>query len=321
MNDILFGLGGESSDDDDAPQPPPPNFTQQNVQVVNLLSMSDSDEESMSGNESNKSENENSGNGDDGNDDDSDDDCYYDEIWVAENESGKGLNVPPLSKWKELSLFNPIIVTVGKAKRNMWAQAMEEIKLIRQNVADLKLSLDIISPAAPPMLKVYHTLFGPSSLLSINFCRQLQITKTEFLHFLFTFYISCKNQLNVSTMHESMEINSNVLMSQKKYTAIWNDIKRQEGNTKQIEFWKIIEQTTNQQLRLLFMSSDTNFPYLLGYDDDKIHFEYSTRTKMDGLSQQHHVKDNRKGLTLHTCAFSATCVPVSVSFQQTGESV
>ena len=42
---------------------------------------------------------------------------------------------------------------------------------------------------------------------------------------------------------------------------------------------------------------------------------------MNGLSQQHHVKENKKGLTLHTCAFSATCVPVAVSFQRFGESV
>ena len=315
MNDILFGLGCESSDDDDPP-PPRPNLNNRAVQIVNLLSESDDEDDDC---ESNNGSNKNGHNN--GDDRDDDEESFYDTFWVTENESGKSLNVPPLSKWKEIDLFKPITITVGKAKRNMWVQAMEEIKLIRQNISELQLPLDVASPAAPPMLKVYHTLFGPTSLLSINFCRQLQMTKTEFLHFLFTFYVSCKNQLDVATMHESMEIKSDILMPLKKYTSIWNKIKKQEGNTKQIEFWKVIEQTTNQQLRLLFMSSSDDFPYLLGYDDDKIHFEYSSKTKMDGLGQQHHVKDNRKGLTLHMCAFSATCVPVVVSFQQTGESV
>ena len=110
-------------------------------------------------------------------------------------------------------------------------------------------------------------------------------------------------------------------MSTKDYNSLWTKIRDYEGTLKAASFWKIIEDSTNQQLKTLFLSDDDNFPYLFGFDDDKLHFAYSRSTKMEGLSPQHHVKDNRRGLTLHTCAYPATCVPVAVRFQRLGESV
>ena len=42
---------------------------------------------------------------------------------------------------------------------------------------------------------------------------------------------------------------------------------------------------------------------------------------MSRLSPQHHVKDKHPKLTFHTCAFSTTCVLVSVHFQRIGKSM
>lgn len=259
--------------------------------------------------------------------DGSDDDMMNDEMNFVDLISKMGMtsttqpSAPSLSKWEEIGLFNKIHVTVAKAKRSMWVQAMAEIDLIKKNVSELRLPMDVAGITASPLHKLYHTLFGSSSVLSNIFCQQLQTTKKEYLHFIFTFLLSCKNQQSAMTMHQSMEINTNILMSLSEYSTLWSKIKDQQGNIRQLEFWKLLEGTVNQQLKILFLSSAAQFPYLLGYDDDKLHFEYSGRTMMGGLSQQHHVKDNRKGLTLHTCAFSATCVPVSVCFQRFGESV
>ena len=122
-------------------------------------------------------------------------------------------------------------------------------------------------------------------------------------------------------IHKTKEINSQLLMPLQEYNAIWADIRQQAGSLKQNEFWMIVENIVNEELKTLFMSSEPNFPYLIGYDDDKVHFDYSLITKMHGLSQQFHACDNHKGLTLHTCAYSAICVPVAVHFQREGESV
>ena len=122
-------------------------------------------------------------------------------------------------------------------------------------------------------------------------------------------------------MHTSFEIKKEILMTLKKYNLLWTNIKQQSGTLKISQFWKALEETVNGQLKILFLSDDESFPYLFGFDDDKLHFNYSSVTEMSGISKQHHVKDNRRGLTLHTCAYSATCVPVAVSFQRAGESV
>ena len=223
--------------------------------------------------------------------------------------------VPSLSQWKEVPSFGSIQVTVGKGKRAMWAQAKEEIYLVKKNVAEMVLAPDVASEAASPLLKTYHTLFGTSSLLCNCFCRYLGMTKSEYLHFLFSFTLSCKNQQSVPTMESSREFKDNVIMDPSKYVKYWTSIKEKKGDSRNQAFWRIVEDAVNQQLKTLFMSADTDFPYLLGYDDDKLHFDYSGTSDMQGLSPQHHVKDNRKGLTLHTCAYSATGIPVCISFQ------
>ena len=219
---------------------------------------------------------------------------------------------PPLNKWKEMSQFLPISITVAKAKRSMWIQAKQEIVLIKNNINELKFPSDVTSIAPSPLYKVYQTLFGSNSLLSNDFCRYLDLTKKEYLLFIFTYFVSCKNQQAVSTMHKSREINKEYLMPVKEYNALWTKIRDYEGTLRRASFWKVVEESTNQQLKTLFLSGDENFPYLFGFDDDKLHFGYGRATKMEGLSPQHHVKDNRRGLTLHTCAYPATCVPVAI---------
>ena len=229
--------------------------------------------------------------------------------------------VPKLNEWKELPRFQPIKVTVAKAKRSMWSQAQVEVETIKKNIAELNLPTDVVGTASTPLYKVYQFLFGTSSQICGTFCRTLGITKKDYLHFILTFILSCKNQQSVENMLSSMEINKKFIMPSDENKTVWTRIQNQSGSVKVDSFWRLIENATNQELKALFLSSDDEFPYLLGFDDDKLHFSYSKNTKMEGLSPQHHVKDNRRGLTLHTCAYPATCVPVAVSFQRLGESV
>ena len=299
MNDNLFGLHDDASDDEQ------PFLPTTSVNFVDLISGDD-------GEANNLGENYNQQNCSD----DDDDNDYADD-----DDDPSASIAPPLSKWKEIDGFKKISLSVARSKRNMWIQARSEIELIRENIFGIRLPNDVASMASTPLSKVYHTLFGQSSHLCATFCRYLRVSKTEYLHFIFTHLVSCKNQQSVSALHSSMEINNKVLMPLKHYTRIWTKIRDHEGSMKELDFWKIVESATNQQLKQLFLSNDENFLYLLGYNNDKLHFDYSSKSKLSGLSPQHHVKDNRKGLTLHTCAYSATCVPVTVHFQRMGEGV
>ena len=322
MDDILRAAGaGDSSDDDDDDIVPAIIFPT----IIDVDLDNNNENNNTENNDNEKNDNNADGRDDDSTlasknsfDADSCDDSSAEPLPITFSDDSLA---PPLAKWKEINYFHPIQITVSKSKRNMWLQAQEEINLVKSNIAELKVSSDVASVAATPMSKVYHSLFGSSSLLCGIFCRHLGIPKIKYLHFLFTYIISCKNQQSVATLFESMEINHDFLMPLEHYKNLWSLIKNQQGSLKELDFWKMIENATNQQLKQLFLSTDENFTYLVGYDDDKLHFDYSSNSKMSGLSPQHHVKDNRRGLTLHTCAFSATCVPVSVHFQRIGESV
>ena len=296
----LFGIDF-SDDDDDSTNTEP-------AEILNVNEINNDNSESI------RIINE------EGDDEESDDDyfIYENEIPLISNGNDQ---TPSLNKWKESSLFDPIILTVSKAQRSMWIQAKQEVLLIKNNINEIKFPSDVTSTAPSPLYKVYQTLFGSNSLLCNNFCRYLDITKKEYLLFIFTFIVSCKNQQALSVMFKSREINGEYLMPVSDYNALWCKIRDYEGTLRQESFWKIIENSTNQQLRTLFLANEEDFPYLFGFDDDKLHFAYSRTTKMEGLSPQHHVKDNRRGLTLHTCAYPATCVPVAVRFQRLGESV
>ena len=270
----------------------------------------------------NNTENENQ-EGDDNNDISSNaDGNINDDIDDGEEEwENSNVKVPPLAQWKEDELFSPHLITVGKGKRNIWAQAQKEAAMVKQNIIELELPSDVAGIAASHLFKVYQTLFGTSSQLYEVFHRYLKISTVDYLQFLSTYFISCKNQQSAANLHASAEINSDMLMPLSAYTGYWTAIRDIESNRRQREFWDLVEEAVNQQLRLLFISPKKTFPYLLGFDDDKLHFEYSAKSNMQGLSRQHHQKDARKGLTLHTCAYSATCVPLTVSFQRMGESV
>ena len=41
-----------------------------------------------------------------------------------------GDSTPAFSKWKEIYLLNDIIITAGKARREMWLQGKKEVSLI-----------------------------------------------------------------------------------------------------------------------------------------------------------------------------------------------
>ena len=273
-----------------------------------------SDIESISSDTTKDSRNDHDGNGDDEWDE-------YEQRMFFLSSADAFAKAPALQDWKEVDDFQPISVTVAKSKRTMWEQAQEEIRLIRKNIQSLIVPTDVTSNTSSSARKVYHVLFGSSSLLCMNFCNYLDMTKKDYLQFLFTFILSCKNQQSAAMLHASKEINTEMLMPLSIYNMYWAKIRDFEGNLKQPEFWKLIEEGINRQLKNLFLSDDLTFPYLIGYDDDKVHFCYSKETKMSGLSQQYHACDHRNGLTLHTGAFSATCVPIHVSFQRRGESV
>ena len=92
---------------------------------------------------------------------------------------------------------------------------------------------------------------------------------------------------------------------------------------RQQPFWMSVEECVNTSFKALFLGNKRNGgeSYLIGLDDDKLHFNYSSKSPMQGLKGTYHACDHRKGFTLHTAALSGSCVPICVMYQRELESV
>ena len=231
--------------------------------------------------------------------------------------------IPKLTQWNEVDIYdNDIILTVGKARRRLWHQCKKEVMILKKNISNL--SLPQVDTSRSDIYKIYQYLFGPNSILCETFCRHLTgLTKQDYLRFLITYFSSCQSQMSLGIMYYSRAIDTSDFMEHETYNLLWARISALTGSRRQNAFWIILEETANKLFKSLFMDDDeNNFPsYLLGIDDDKLHYNYGKNSALNGLKPTHHVKDNKKGFTLHTAAFSATCVPVTVCFQRDQESV
>ena len=230
---------------------------------------------------------------------------------------------PKLSQWEEDKVENDnISVTVAKARRRLWKKAKEEVLRIKKNVFDLKQLYQ--DQNRDDFYYLYRYMFGSSSLLAETLIRNLNgISEYDYLKFMITFLMSCKNQMSVPMMHFCQMINSDDLMDTDSYNLLWARLGTMGGSMRQQPFWMTMEETVNTTFKALFLGDDKDSrdTYLIGLDDDKLHFNYSNKSSMQGLKGTYHACDHRKGFTLHTAALSASCVPICVMFQRELESV
>ncbi len=134
--------------------------------------------------------------------------------------------------------------------------------------------------------------------------------------------------MSVPNLHDSDD-HIKTLMATKEYNVIWKKIATMDRHTHGESFWQEVEAVFNNCYTQLFMVGDSHddvtgidearaaFDYVVGLDDDKVHYNYSQSTKADGLKKGHHAKDNRHGFTTHTACHSETADTLNVYFQRT----
>lgn len=239
---------------------------------------------------------------------------------------------PPVSDWKEIDASSKIDLTVAKARRLLWEQAQSVINLHRDNVTALQ-GLSGAEITTSGIDKVYKLLFGPKSKLAVLFKDEIDLTEEQYLLFLMSYFKSCRFRMSVGNLQESDD--NFYLMPVKDYNLIWSKIAKLPRQSSSESFWQQVELIMNKNYKQLFMEStgtvsrnetdssdeELSMKFVMGLDDDKIHYNYSADTYTDGLSKDHHAVDNRHGFTAHTLAHSATAAPIHVSFQRLMESV
>lgn len=133
--------------------------------------------------------------------------------------------------------------------------------------------------------------------------------------------------MTVPNLHDSDDT-IELLMGADEYNSVWRKIDEMPRHSSGESFWQEVEKLLNECLCQLFMAQsneieDSGDPvyYIVGLDGDKLHYNWSSETRCDGLKKDHHAKDNHLGFTSHTVCHSASAVPVNISFQHTNETV
>ena len=85
-------------------------------------------------------------------------------------------------------------------------------KLVIKNINKIVLQNDL--------LKVYKFLFGTGSNLYRTFEHYLDISKKDYLIFMITFFLSCKNKQTVSAIWSMFDIDHDYYMDVKTYNHI-----------------------------------------------------------------------------------------------------
>jgi hypothetical protein len=164
---------------------------------------------------------------------------------------------------------------------------------------------------------IFTHLFGCKSKLAKLLITNLSLMAIDYMRFMLTYFTTCQFSRPRSQLVDHPQVVENGLMDLSEYNQVWHDIKQlSESNPRGEALWMKTEQTLNDCLQEMFMLSDKNFQYKLGLDNDKVHYNFSYNTNTAGLKRCRHVRDNQQDFTAHTCAHSATGVPVAVVFQR-----
>ena len=254
---------------------------------------------------------------------------------VGDNDNNNGnnddatttaFNVPKLSQWEEKEIDDDdvaVTVTVGLALRRLWRQGKKEISILKRNIEAIRTTQDQTNNRSE-IYSIFTFLFGTKSIFCETLRRHLPgLSELDYLRFLTTYFSSCQSQMSLPLKNYSKAINCTNFLEQQNYNLIWAQILALGGSQYSNPLWIMIEDTTNKTLKSLFMGGNDNekLSYILDIDDNKLHFNYGHNSDMNNLKSTHHIRDNRKGFTLHTAAFSATCVLVAIMYQRDEKSV
>jgi hypothetical protein len=79
--------------------------------------------------------------------------------------------------------------------------------------------------------------------------------------------------------------------------------------------WMDVQHALNDSLRRLFVEGFDSYMHVTT-DDDKMHFQISSKADTQGLKISQHVRDNRRGFVAHTACYTAPGLPIGIEWEK-----
>ena len=106
-------------------------------------------------------------------------------------------------------------------------------------------------------------------------------------------FMSLSKREMFSRLWSDARFSFNVL-STKEYNGLWTKIKEElSASLREENLVFAVESGVNSTLWPIVYSKDGDFNYVIGVDNDKVHFKITKSTVLNGLWAQRHVRDNR----------------------------
>jgi hypothetical protein len=230
---------------------------------------------------------------------------------------------PKIDDWDEVETLSSPVVTIDKARREVWKQGQQEIHAIRSKLKarmEQESSMDTGNKRDVAVF-LFQVVFGPLSSIGSFFQTSLNIDAKVYCSFMTSFFSSCQWGAALSHLHNSTRIDGTGLMKLDEYNILWRKIAKigsNKSNNQSVQpFWMGVGDVLNKELMTLFLPEDMDeFNFLVALDDDKMHYNIGSSTECMGLKEQRHVKANRTGFTAHTSAYAAVDVPIRIDMER-----
>jgi len=167
-------------------------------------------------------------------------------------------------------------------------------------------------------------IFGQKSNIGRLLEEKLEVVSEKLLKIIGTFSLAAAYNLSKTQLFcKNSFVNREALPDEDTYTEFWKKAAmygcKELGNKAPVRdmkpLWLDVQHALNDTLRRLFIEGFEK-DMRITTDDDKMHFQLSSKADTQGLKTTQHVRDNRKGFVAHTACYTASGLPIGIEWER-----
>ena len=257
-------------------------------------------------------------------------DNEWDDCNLSAEDFDELANVPTsVDLWRDVDQKeSPSLLSFDDAKKTNWQMGKKEIQHLKKTI-ESTFNSNQDSPLSSKELNYSITLalLGAESNTGQFLCKELDLTKDQYLEFMCTFAIQAAYRVSITELYDNISLLKNsVPMSQANYSEIWRNIATKKEVAVDVmrtsrsatPLWQTLESIVNAEMKK-YAIDDREGRIAISLDDDKIWFANKRAGKSDlfDLKYTTHTKANRKGAVAHTAVSTSLMIPLQIAFERT----